>query len=275
VPAYQKAIVWDYISQEFPEISIYHAHTWLPNDRSLRVFGEFVKSNMLASPEEDVMKFELERQYGDFSFQTKLPDLDNQIYSVKDPLELILDKEESDVVELKTCAFGRITPEQISINIKNLATAFSGIEDCQKIAKTLCAFMNSEGGDLFIGVKEKSSNEECNQVTGIESEMRKVESGGYPRTKDGYERLIRDGIIKVFIPEYNYATKSIEKIDFLDYEGHIICWIKVKPSKKPVFMIDYRRNGEPIFYIRSGRESNPLEIKGASEYILTHFCPKM
>lgn len=274
VPAYQKAIAWEYISQEYPEISVYHAHTWLPYDRSLKVFGEFVSKRMLASPEEDLLKIELDREIDDTSFQKFLPDLDDHIDSMADPLELILDKDESDVVELKACAFGGIVPEQISTHITNRVRTFSCIEDCQKIAKTLCAFMNSDGGDIFIGIKERTSTEEKNQIIGIESEMRKVEASGYLRTTDGYGRLIQDGIIEVFIPEYSYAAKCIEKIDFLNYEGHIICWIKVKPSKKPVFMNNYDRIGEHLFYIRDGRESKPLDIKMASEYILIHFCPK-
>jgi len=278
VPAYQKAIVWDLIYHEFPQISVYHAHSWIPGDRPLRIFAEFVSNKMLTASEEDLLKIKLDYDMGQFRFQKKLPDLDKQTDSVANPLELIFEMDESDVVELKTCAFGGITSEQISINIANRIKTFSHIEDCQKIAKTLCSFMNSEGGDLFIGVKERTSIEEKNQVTGIESEMGKVKASGYQKTKEAYARLIQDGIIDVFIPEYIPATNCI-KIDFHEYEGHIICWIKVKPSKKPVFMINYNRDNsnensyKHLFCIRDGRESKPLDIKKASKYILIHFCP--
>lgn len=274
VPAYQKAIKWDYIYQEFPGISVYHAHTWLPNDRSLRVFAEFISSKMLAFSEEDLLKIELDREIDNISFQKNLPNLEEQITSVIDPIDLILDNDENDFVEFKTSAFGGITPEKIKTLTTNHIQIFSRIKDCQKIAKTICAFMNSDGGYLFIGVKERESPEEWNQITGIESEMRKVEAGSYPRTTDGYARLIQDGIIDVFIPEYNSATRSIKKIDFIDHEGHTVCWIKVEPSRKPVFMTDYERIGEHQFYIRDGRESKPLDVKKAAEYILVHFCPK-
>jgi len=279
VPAYQKAIVWDLVYHEFPQISVYHAHSWIPGDRSLRIFAEFVSNKMLASSEEDLLKIKLDYDMGQFRFHKKLPDLDKQTDSGVDPIELILEMDESDVIELKTCAFGGITPGQISINIANRVKTFSHIVDCQKIAKTLCAFMNSEGGDLFIGVKERTSIEEKNQVTGIESEMGKVKASGYQKTKEAYARLIQDGIMDVFIPEYISATNCI-KIDFREYEGHIVCWIRVKPSKKPVFMVNYNRNScyensdERLFCIRDGRESKPLDIKKASEYILIHFCPK-
>ena len=272
VPSYQKAIAWDYIYQEFPEISVYHAHTWLPNDRSLRVFGEYVANKMLESSEEDLLKIELDRELENFRFLKNLPNFEEQIVSDINPLEIIQDREESDVVEFKTSAFGNLKSEQVMTLRTNHSEIFSKIVDCKKIAKTICAFMNTDGGDLFIGVEERPSPDEKNKITGIDSEMKKVGAAGYRADPDGYERLIQDGIVKVFIPEYNPGTKCI-KYSFINPDSQTVCWIHVKPSKRPIFLKNFER-GKNCFYIRDGRKSEPLDLKKTAEYILVHFCPK-
>jgi hypothetical protein len=272
VPAYQKVISWDLVFQECQGISVYHAYTWLSEDRSLRLFAEFVSAKMLASSEEDLLKIEFDREYGEFKFNKNIPNLNEQIASAADPIDLILESEETDLVEFKQCAFGNLTPEKVMTLRTNHDEIFSRIIDCKKIAKTLCAFMNSDGGDLFIGVGRKTPDEKY-KITGIDSEMTKVGAAGYPKNPDGYERLIQDGIINVFIPEYNPATKCI-KITSFQHKGVTICWIKVKPSKKPVFMRNFDGNNEDIFYIRDNSESKSLNIRKTGEYILVHFCQK-
>jgi hypothetical protein len=274
VPAYQAAVSWDIIRQKIPEISIFHAYTWVPYDRSLRVFGEFVLDQMLFASEEELLRIEANREFANLKFHKKMPDIEQQIKSPSDPIELILDNDENDFVEFKSCAFGGLTPEKMRMLTTNNAQIFSRIPDCQKIAKTLCAFMNSSGGDLIIGVKERNELERTNQPIGIESEMRKIEAAGYSQTTDGYARLVQDGIIDVFIPDYNPATKCIKKSEFREINTHTICWIHVEPSKIPMFLIDNYREGKYCFYIRDGGRSIPLRIKKAAEYILVHFCPK-
>jgi len=273
VPAYQKAISWDLVRQEFPDIQIYHANTWLPNDRSLRVFGKFVANSMLQSSEEDLLKIELDREFNNFSFQKKLPDFEDCGESDANPLDIIFEQEESNVVEFKTSAFGNLKSEDVRMLKTNHADIFPKIVDCQNIAKTLCAFMNTDGGNLFIGVKERESPNEKNKITGINSEMAKVGAAGYPKIPDGYERLITDGIIKVFIPEYSPATKYIS-FTFIEYGENTICRINVKPSKRPIFMKYYKGRNEDSFIIRNGRESESLDMKKTTEWILIHFCPK-
>lgn len=272
VSAYQKAISWDIVYQVCPEISVYHAYSWIQNDRSLRVFAEFISRKMLSSSEEDLLKIELDRDMGNFKFQKKLPDFTEQKTSDIDPLNLILDADESDTVEFKTSAFGNLTREKVLTLTTNHVQIFKDIVDCKKIAKTLCAFMNSDGGDLFIGVEGRNSLNEKNIITGIDSEMTKVGAAGYRADTDGYERLIQDGIVKVFIPEYNPAAKRI-KYNFIHPDGRTICCINVKSSKRPMFMKSYERNKD-CFYIRDGRKSEPLDLKKTAEYILVHFCPK-
>ena len=113
---------------------------------------------------------------------------------------------------------------------------------------------------------------EKNIITGIDSEMTKVGAAGYRADTDGYERLIQDGIVKVFIPDYNPAAKRI-KYDFIHPDGRTVCCINVKSSKRPMFMKNFERKKD-CFYIRDGRKSEPLDLKKTAEYILVHFCPK-
>ena len=58
------------------------------------------------------------------------------------------------------------------------------------VAKSIAGFLNSFGGNLIIGVKEKREKAEEFELIGIEEEI-KSNNG-----KDGYKRMILDDIIR-------------------------------------------------------------------------------
>lgn len=123
------------------------------------------------------------------------------------------------------------------------------------IAKSLCAFLNSHGGILLIGVSDSK------EILGLENDYKTL---GKKQNKDGFLLRLKEIINQYLGRElHNYLLSQIVR-----YEGKELCKITIKASKTPVF---YRLNKKEEFYIRSGSSSQPLSLKESFEYIKTHF----
>jgi len=239
------------------------------------MFGEFVAYRMLDASERDLMAIEPGSIQEEISFCDHPKQFDCSAIPDVEPSEIMSDKDECSCVEFKTSAFGSINTYQQNITAND--NIFKKAESCYNIAKTICAFLNSEGGQLFIGVKEREEHTDSNQITGIESEFHKVSRlGNYSKTTDGYGRLIIDGIIKVFLPDFYPVYSKYLKIRCLEKDDHIVCRITVEPSREAVFILDYHysSNGEDRFIVRNDFESQSLGIQDAVKYSLNHFCSK-
>jgi hypothetical protein len=117
------------------------------------------------------------------------------------------------------------------------------------IAKTIAAFMNSDGGNLFIGVDDNQN------MLGLADDISTL-----PKTNiDGFELHLIE-IIKKFI---GAGLISHVKISFPVVEDIRICRIKVSRSSKPVFT---QYEGKEDFFVRSGCSSQPLGREDQSAY---------
>jgi hypothetical protein len=124
---------------------------------------------------------------------------------------------------------------------KNLETA---------IGKTICAFLNSEGGVLLIGVDDQS------RIMGIDKDCQTL------KRKDG------DGFIQYLIQILNNMlgkeTNRLISASIKNLDNREICLINVEKSPKPVFI---SHNNTEEFYIRASSTSQPLNVREAYEYI--------
>ena len=129
------------------------------------------------------------------------------------------------------------------------------------IAKSIAAFLNSEGGNLVIGIKEKTEKGEF-EILGIEENMKKTREPGI----DSYKRTIIDEIIRTFFPSkiFNNLNDYIA-IEFSKIEGKTLCLIKVKRSDSRVFL---KINDKEIFMIRVDSENRTLEGEKLVEYCI-------
>lgn len=122
------------------------------------------------------------------------------------------------------------------------------------IAKTISAFLNSDGGTLMIGV------DDFGNILGLDKDIETLQK----KDVDGFELHLRQIIKK-------YLGKSFEKhlkISFPKIDEKEICNIKISKSGKPVFTTF---EGKDYFFVRIGNSSIPKNREEQSEYEKIHW----
>lgn len=117
--------------------------------------------------------------------------------------------------------------------------------------KTICAFLNSEGGDLLIGVRDDGS------IEGIETDQFE---------NDDRFLLHLWNLIKTCMGQEvtEWVKTSLQR-----FGNKTVCRVNCKKSKKAIFL---NQNGfGEAFYVRVGPSSSNLEISTALKYIQQHF----
>ena len=127
----------------------------------------------------------------------------------------------------------------------------------EMIAKTICSFLNSNGGILFIGINDNGS------IIGLDSDfnLSKEKKG-----KDFFQ-LKFDEIISQYL---GFSIKSNLNGQFYIIEGKQIFIVVVEPSKKrPIFLIT--KEGKK-FYVRGEASSRHItDIEEIIKYCLDRF----
>ncbi|MHA1285582.1 MAG: AlbA family DNA-binding domain-containing protein [Promethearchaeota archaeon] len=123
------------------------------------------------------------------------------------------------------------------------------------IAKTIVAFLNSEGGKLFIGVNDDG------EILGIENDYKTFTK---KPNKDGFllklDSIINNCIGKSFI---QYIDANI-----VDIDNKPVCIIEISKSDKPVF---FKRGNNEEFIIRGTAGIKKLTISEFEEYKKIHW----
>ena len=122
------------------------------------------------------------------------------------------------------------------------------------IAKTVSAFLNSEGGILIIGVDDNGN------ALGLEKDIETFSK----KDVDGFELHLRN-IIKKHLGS-NFEKHL--KITFPIIDEKMICKVKILKSGKPVFA---NFEGKDSFYVRNGNSSIPKNREEQSEYEKLHW----
>lgn len=146
-------------------------------------------------------------------------------------LEQLIKNGESNQVEFKPTLLFNFSSGKAGIGIKGI------------IAKAICAFLNSRGGFLFIGVTDKG------EIQGLEHDY-KLADGKHPKD---FFLLEFDQMLSHFL---SFSVKSNVVGQFYELEGKEIFVVTVSPSKhRPVFL-----NGQTgkEFYVRGEASSQPL-----------------
>jgi hypothetical protein len=124
-----------------------------------------------------------------------------------------------------------------------------------EVLKTLVALMNTEGGWLFIGVKDDG------EILGLANDYKTLGKNG---DKDSFLTNLDSAIADYLGKEtLDYIKAQIIKID--DKE---ICVVNVNEAAHEVYL---EKKDEQVFYVRASASSQSLSIREAKEYIDSHW----
>ena len=118
-----------------------------------------------------------------------------------------------------------------------------------EIAKELCAFMNSGGGDLLIGVDDSGN------PIGLEGDYSTFSHKGPDRFSQHVINLINKYLGK--------NANTHVTISFPQAEGHEICHCKIKAAPGPVY---FKEDGR--FVVRTNNTCQTMNPKEAHDYIV-------
>lgn len=125
----------------------------------------------------------------------------------------------------------------------------------KSVARTLAAFLNSEGGTLVVGVADEG------QVLGLRGDLKTL---GKKQNLDGWELKLTDIL-------NHYLSKDIRpfiELSFATIGDETVAVLAVEPHMKPVFVED---GAATELFVRSGNSTQQLNIKEANDYIKHHW----
>jgi len=159
----------------------------------------------------------------------------------KEDIKKMIERGENDRVEFKETILYDVYRDQPNKELKYEAV------------KEICAFANSNGGELIIGVEDKDK-----EIKGIERDLKLMRKG-----KDSFElqlnQAISDKISESFASMYT-------QVQFEEINGQEVCVVSVEESPDPVYYGD-----EKEFYVRIGSSSKPLNPEEMMDYIEEEF----
>lgn len=170
----------------------------------------------------------------------------------KDALELIR-SDEGQHVEFKSCYLSSNTIRRYDQNNLN-----------EQRITSVVAFLNSNGGNLFIGVDDDMS------IHGIEEELEQYHNSSEDKFMIQLTSLFRDKISMRTANDDQSKTISkpseLVSTTLVPLNGHTVAWVKVRPSKEFLFFYREKKDREH-FYIRSGRNKQKVKPDEIEYYL--------
>ncbi len=121
----------------------------------------------------------------------------------------------------------------------------------KSVMKTIAAFLNSQGGNLVIGVDDNKS------VVGLASDYGSL----IRKDADGFE----NHFTQVFHNMIGAEFRQFVKLNWSQVDGKECCVATVSPSRKPVYLKGDNNSEE--FYIRTGNGTTSLKLSEANAFI--------
>lgn len=126
------------------------------------------------------------------------------------------------------------------------------------ITKTVCGFLNAQGGKLLIGVDDDGN------VLGLEADLQTLRKGN----KDAYELFLR----QLLDENLSVPTAGIVSVSFDVVGGADICVVSASSSGKPVFAKPHEGgSGHSEFWVRIGNATKQLHGDDMLEYQTNHW----
>ena len=122
------------------------------------------------------------------------------------------------------------------------------------IIKTISAFLNTEGGMLFIGVDDDG------EILGLENDYSALHKGN----ADGFLLTITNLINKHF----GKNAHRLVHANIVTINDRDVCIVEIAKSSDPVFL---KKGEKEEFFIRASAASVPLGLQESAKYIRKHF----
>ena len=117
--------------------------------------------------------------------------------------------------------------------------------------KTIAGFLNTDGGELFIGVSDDS------KVLGIENELIKLHKSSKDKFQLHLKTLIKENI--------GLGSSNFINLELITINDKEIIHVSCKKSDEPVYIKD------KDFYIRTGPATDKLEGRELVNYTTSRF----
>ncbi len=161
----------------------------------------------------------------------------------------VIERGESNQVEFKSSLVYNFKTKKAGISVKYI------------IAKAICGFLNSNGGIVFIGVRDDG------QIQGLEVSDYLL----FPKEKARDKILLEfDNLISYF---FNFSKEPDVKAKIEKIKGKDVLLIRVYKSEEPVFLKNKRNNQiEKEFYVRGTASTRKIDdIEEMGKYILNNW----
>jgi hypothetical protein len=151
----------------------------------------------------------------------------------------IIEKGESDFTEFKSSLRWDMRQNEVNKKLEFV------------IAKTVCSFLNSEGGRLFIGVDDDKN------ILGLEHDYQTLKKG------DSDAFLLQfDQVVNNYLGKENHQFISAQIVNI---DGKEVCVITADAASGPVFV------NQEEFFIRANASTQPMNMTEANNYIKSHW----
>ncbi len=163
-------------------------------------------------------------------------------------IEDVISAGESQTTEFKSTARWNLHTQQPDPKLEHV------------VVKTVCGFLNAEGGTLLIGVDDEG------QILGLDSDFSTLGAKG---NADGYELFLR----QLLDTNLSVATAMTVRIRFESVRSQHICVVAVAASGKPVFAKPAKGapGGAEEFWVRTGNATKQYHGDDLFEYREGHW----
>ena len=153
---------------------------------------------------------------------------------------------ESEAVEFKSTARWNLRALQVDKKLEHV------------IVKTVCGFLNAEGGTLIVGVRDDG------EILGLDDDLRTLRS---KPNLDGYELFLRT----ILDNNLSMPTAGVVRIRFEQLNGTDVCAVAVAASAKPVFAKGVSSSESTEFWVRVGNATKQLYGNEMLDYQSSHW----
>ena len=124
----------------------------------------------------------------------------------------------------------------------------------KSVMKTVAAFLNSEGGNLVIGVDDNK------KVVGLAQDILTLRK----QDVDGFENHFNN----IFHSMIGADLRQYVNLTYVREDESYCCIVSVAPSSNPAYL---KTDDNEEFYIRTGNGTTSLKLSEANRYIQTRF----